>query len=138
MKTTFFLISILCVTTAGCIADDPTIDTDEAEVLVSEPDAGGESNIITPCDPVADPHCERSDPGPGGGAGGGGGGGSGGGSGGTPGGWFCTQPGYQYSPRYGRCVTVGLPCNGWCDVADQGVCILNENRICECSGGTGC
>jgi hypothetical protein len=81
MKTTFLLVSILCMTVAGCIGD-PTIDIDEAEALVSETDAGGEANIITPCDPVANEHCEDGNPGGSGPGGGGVGGGTGGGSGG--------------------------------------------------------
>jgi hypothetical protein len=133
----------------GCLWEPPVDEsltaeavekfTAEAELLVSlMADLPGQ-NIITPCDPVADPHCERSDPGPGGGAGGGGGGGSGGGGGQSGGGgWLCTAPGYRWMARYGQCVYVGQPCNGLCDVANQGVCIINANYICECSGGTGC
>jgi hypothetical protein len=74
MKTTFLLVSILCMTVAGCIGD-PTIDTDEAEVLVSEPDAGEVTANVGGAENCPPDQAER----PGGCTGEGGGGGTGGG-----------------------------------------------------------
>lgn len=87
MKTTYLLVSIACILLAGCIGE-PTIDTDEGAVLVSEPDAGGEGNIVAPCPPDMPPSYCDPEGGEGGGTGGGtggGGGGSGGGGGGSSG-----------------------------------------------------
>jgi hypothetical protein len=133
MKTTFLLVSILCMTVAGCIGD-PTIDTDEAEVLVDEPDAGEPvEGIITPgCDgPESDPHrvCE-GDGGGGSGTGGGGGGGSGGGSGGggsqTP---RCLVPGWVWYPVWQRCA----PAPGsYCGRSAGGDCHINIVGECSC------
>jgi hypothetical protein len=112
------------------------ISSSEMSFAAIEP----EDSVVAPCPPDMPP--SFCDPEGGGGAGtgggsGGGGGGSGGGSGGTPGGWNCPA-GWRFSARYGQCVYQGMPCNGICDVADQGVCTINSNYICECSGGTGC
>ncbi len=100
---------------------------------VSSPDGGGEADIVSPvCD---DPYgyCEPDMPG---GGGGGTGGGGGGGSGGTPTG--SCPAGWRFMDRYRQCVYRGQPCNGLCDEATEGVCTINVNYICECSGGTGC
>lgn len=145
MKTTFLLVSILCMTVAGCIGD-PTIDTDEAEVLVDEPDAG-EANIITPgCDgPETDPYrvCEGNG---GGGSGtGGGGGGSGGGTctpgaPGCPGPIQCTPPwreGWVNGTR--RCVhpRFGETCTG--SVSNPRppgtTCVISADGQCVCPSG---
>jgi hypothetical protein len=103
MKTTFLLVSILCMTVAGCIGD-PTIDTDEAEVLVSAPDAGEPpvEGIITEwCELHPwDARCSTGEGG-GGGTGGVGGSGGGGGSSGDP--LPCLGTSSTWCARHSRC-----------------------------------
>jgi hypothetical protein len=122
-KLLILLMLFCCFAAVACVADDPAIDDDEAEVLVSTPDAGAAEEFaarleehnrvvekfadktaellqaldVPPVEDIIVPGCDAPESDPGrvcdGGGGGGGGGGSGGGTGGGGSGGGTCEPG---------------------------------------------